>query len=176
MSDRTTASTALTGRAGFLISQIGSHSAQRFAQRLAPLGLQPRHFGLLVHLAAADGQTQQQLADSLSVHRNAMVGLVDDLEERGLVERRRHPADRRAHAVHLTAAARELLPHAQQAADVHEYELLCVLNDAEQSQLQGLLDRIAEHAGLVPGVHPGLGAAREAQRQLAAGETGPDHG
>ncbi|MDQ1609417.1 MAG: hypothetical protein QOE16_2149, partial [Microbacteriaceae bacterium] len=78
---------ALASRASFLLSQLGSDSAQRFTQRLAPLGIQPQHFGLLVHLAHSDGQSQQRLADTLGIHRNRMVGLIDDLEHRGLVER-----------------------------------------------------------------------------------------
>jgi DNA-binding MarR family transcriptional regulator len=146
----------LTDRAAFLISQLGYHSAARFAERLGPLGLRPRHFGLLSHLAAADGQTQQQLADALAIHRNAMVGLVDDLEQRGLVTRRRHPDDRRAHAVHLTTAARELLAQAQPVADEHDAELLAGLDELDQRQLVSLLQRLAHHAGLAPGVHPGL--------------------
>ena len=147
----------LTDRAAFLISQLGYHSAARFAERLAPLGLRPRHFGLLSHLAAAEGQTQQQLADALAIHRNAMVGLVDDLEQRGLLARRRHPDDRRAHAVHLTTAARELLTRAQLIADEHDAELLAGLDELDQRQLVSLLHRLAHHAGLAPGVHPGLG-------------------
>lgn len=147
----------LIDRAAFLISQLGYHSAARFAERLGPLGLRPRHFGLLSHLAAADGQTQQQLADALAIHRNAMVGLVDDLEQRGLVvRRRRHPDDRRAHAVHLTTAALELLTRAQPIADEHDAELLAGLDELDQRQLVSLLQRLAHHAGLAPGVHPGL--------------------
>jgi DNA-binding MarR family transcriptional regulator len=146
----------LTDRAAFLISQLGYHSAARFAERLRPLGLHPRHFGLLSHLAAADGQTQQQLADTLAIHRNAMVGLVDDLEQRGLVARHRHPDDRRAHAVHLTTTARELLAQAQPVADEHDAQLLAGLDEPDQRQLVSLLKRLAHHAGLAPGVHPGL--------------------
>lgn len=153
--DRATG-TLLTERAGFLISQLGFHAAGRFAERLSPLGLQPRNFGLLTHLAAGDGQTQQQLADTMSIHRNAMVGLVDDLEDRGLVQRRRHPADRRAHAVHLTDAARDLLAKAQQAADEHDAELLAALNETDGARFITLLQRIAAHTGLTSGVHPGL--------------------
>src|SRR6266700_2355223 len=109
--------TPLGERPSFLLAQLGLHAATRFAERLAPLGLHPRHFVLLAHLAGGDGQTQQQLADTMGIHRNVMVGLVDDLEDRGLVQRRRHPADRRAHALHLTEAARDLLAQAQHAAD-----------------------------------------------------------
>lgn len=146
----------LTERAGFLISQLGFYAASRFAERLAPLGLQPRHFGLLTHLSQADGQTQQRLADTMGIHRNVMVGLIDDLEDRGLVQRRRHPADRRAHAVHLTAAARDLLVQAQQAADEHDAELLAPLHDADRACLIALLQRVAASTALRTGVHPGL--------------------
>jgi DNA-binding MarR family transcriptional regulator len=149
-------STPLTDRVGFLVSQLGSHAAARFAERLRPLGLHPRHFGLLSHLAAADGQTQQRLAAAMAIHRNMMVGLLDDLEDRGFVQRRRHPSDRRAHAVHLTAAARDLLIHAQRAADEHEAELLAGLDEPDRRQLVSLLQHLAQHAGLAPGVHPGL--------------------
>ncbi|MBO0688222.1 MAG: winged helix-turn-helix transcriptional regulator [Candidatus Dormibacteraeota bacterium] len=146
----------LSERPAFLLSQVGFHSAELFAAGLAPLGLQPRHFGLLTQLAGADGLSQQQLADLMAIHRNAMVGLLDDLEERGLVERRRHPRDRRAHAVHLTPAARRLLAQATAVADTHDETILAPLDPAERVELVRLLGRVAEHAGLAPGVHPGL--------------------
>jgi DNA-binding MarR family transcriptional regulator len=151
------ASTPLTARAGFLISQLGFYAAARFTERLAPLGLQPRHFGLLSHLAASDGQTQQRLADTMGVHRNVMVGLVDDLEARGLVQRRRHPTDRRAYAVHLTDAARNLLVQAEHAADEHDAELLAALDEPDRARLLTLLQRLSAHTELAPGVHPTLG-------------------
>jgi DNA-binding MarR family transcriptional regulator len=146
----------LAGRANFLLSQLGFHVAQTFAARLAPLGIAPNHFGLLMHLARGEGQSQQQLADALGIHRKVMVGLLDELEQRGLVERRRHPGDRRAHAIHLTDAARTLLPRARGIADQHEDEILAVLDEAERAQLLSVLQRLAEHTGNPPGVHPGL--------------------
>jgi DNA-binding MarR family transcriptional regulator len=92
----------------------------------------------------------------MGIHRNVMVGLVDDLENRGLVERRRHPADRRAYALHLTAAAHDLLSRAQRAADEQETHLLAAIDEADRTHLIALLQRLADHAGLAPGVHPGL--------------------
>ena len=153
---RPAGSLPLSERPTFLLSQVGHYAAARFAERLAPLGLQNRHFGLLSHLAAADGQTQQQLADTMGIHRNVMVGLVDDLEARGLVQRRRHPADRRAHALHLTPAARDLLGQAQHAADEHDAELLAGFDDSDRARLITLLQRVAGHARLPAGVHPSL--------------------
>ncbi|BCJ62114.1 MarR family winged helix-turn-helix transcriptional regulator [Micromonospora endophytica] len=146
----------LVGRANFLLSQLGFHIAQAFTARLAPLGIGPNHFGLLMHLERAEGSTQQQLADALGIHRKVMVGLLDDLEQRGLVERRKHPADRRAHAIHLTAAAGKLLPRARRIADEHEDEVLAPLDEDERRDLITALRRLAEHTGNPPGVHPGL--------------------
>lgn len=146
----------LLDRPGFLLSQLGFHSAALFTAQLAELGLHPRHFGMLIHLATAEGRTQQQLADSMGIHRNVMVGLVDELEQRGLVERRRHPDDRRAYALHLTPDARTLLPRAERIADRHDREVCAPLDTDETARLVALLSRLAEHAGLAAGVHPGL--------------------
>lgn len=143
-------------RTNFLLSQLGFHTAARFTARLAGLGIQPSHFGLLMHLAQGEGRSQQQLAEALGIHRKVMVGLLDDLEQRGLAERRRHPADRRAHAIYLTDAAHALLPEAQTVADAEEEELLTGLDGDERRQLLALLQRVAEHSGHPRGVHPGM--------------------
>ncbi|MBK9158407.1 MAG: MarR family transcriptional regulator [Micropruina sp.] len=75
----------------FLLSQIGARSAQVFAERLRGEGMSPREFGVLTHVAANPGQTQQQLADALGIHRNNMVGLIDEVEAAGWVLPRAQP-------------------------------------------------------------------------------------
>jgi DNA-binding MarR family transcriptional regulator len=149
---------ALETRASFLLSQLGLHSAQAFAAELVELGLNPNRFGLLVHLARAEGQTQQRLAETLGIHRNTMVSLIDDLEARGLVERRRHPSDRRAYAIHLTEQARAILPEAIRIADEQNARLLAVLSEGERRTLIDLLSRLSAAAGQRAGVHPGYHA------------------
>jgi DNA-binding MarR family transcriptional regulator len=146
----------LSRRAGFLLVQLGTNEHRRFAERLAPLDLHPRHFGMLSHLAAAEGQSQQALSKALGIHRSAVVALVDDLEQRGLAERRRDPVDRRAYTLYLTPAGRELLADLERAAGEREAELLTALNASERSQLISLLQRVAESQGLTAGVHPNL--------------------
>ncbi len=89
-----------------------------------------------------------------------MVALVDDLEARGLAERRRDPVDRRANALHLTAAGRDLLAQLEQAADEQEAELLTALDESEGAELIALLQRVAESQDLRAGVHPALAGAQ----------------
>jgi DNA-binding MarR family transcriptional regulator len=148
----------LSLRAGFLLGQLGTYAHQRFAERLAELDLHPRHFGMLSHLAASEGQSQQALSTALGIHRSAVVALVDDLEQRGLAERRRDPADRRAYTLYLTPPGRELLADLRRMAGEHEAELLTALDPSERSQLISLLQRVAESQGLAAGVHPNLGS------------------
>src|SRR4051794_39290463 len=143
----------LSRRAGFLLVQLGTNEHRRFAERLAPLDLHPRHFGMLSHLAAAEGQSQQALSEALGIHRSAVVALVDDLERRGLAERRRDPNDRRAYTLYLTPSGHELLAELERQAEAREAELLAALNASERSQLVSLLQRVAESQGLGAGVH-----------------------
>jgi DNA-binding MarR family transcriptional regulator len=147
---------ALYGHPACVLTRLSVHVESQLAELLAPLGIQPRHFGMLSLLIEQNGRSQHQLAEPLNVHRNVMVGLVDELEERGLVERRRHPVDRRAHAVHLLPAGREL--HAEAEALVTEFEakLLGGLSAQEAATFVELQKRISEHAGIAHETHPGL--------------------
>ncbi|WP_035922965.1 MarR family winged helix-turn-helix transcriptional regulator [Frankia sp. QA3] len=142
-----------------LITQLDVHVQEQLIAQLAPLGIHPRHFGVLSLLIEQDGLSQHQLSAPLSVHRNVMVGLVDDMERRGLVDRQPHPTDRRAHAVRLLPAGRQL--HAEAEALVSEFEakLLGGLDAAEARAFTSLLMRVCENAGLYHDIHPGLRAS-----------------
>ena len=82
----------------FVLTQVGALAAMGFADQLAPLGLTPAHAGLLRAVAADPGRSQQAVATELGVLPSRLVALVDELEQDGLVERRRNPGDRRHHA------------------------------------------------------------------------------
>ncbi|MEE3848797.1 MarR family transcriptional regulator [Gordonia sp. LSe1-13] len=159
----------LRQRPSFVLSQLGFHSDRTFDELLVPVGVTRRQFGMLRVLADADGRTQQELSSVLRVHRNVMVGLVDELETAGLVERRRNPADRRAHAVHLTDRGRALLPMGEAALDACDDRLLGALSAADRETLCGLLARVADEAHLLPSVHPGYEHAGD---ELAAEDAG----
>jgi DNA-binding MarR family transcriptional regulator len=145
----------------FLLSQIGARSAQIFTERLAPLGISPRAFGVLSNLASTGSQTQQQLADGLGIHRNNMVGVIDDLEAAGWARRHRSVRDRRAFDVRLTKAGSDLVGRVNKVIGAFEAELTSDLSAHERETVVRLLQRVAATLELSPGVHPHLrGPAR----------------
>jgi DNA-binding MarR family transcriptional regulator len=143
------------GWTAFLITQLGSLAASRYAERLGPLGLNPAHTGLLRAVAAEPGRSQQALASQLSLLPSRLVTLVDELEQLGLVERRRNAADRRNYALQLTEAGEDAIQAIGRVATQHGADFLEPLDQQERRQLHDLLTRIAAHHGLAPGVHPG---------------------
>jgi DNA-binding MarR family transcriptional regulator len=140
----------------FLLSQVGSHSAARFAERLEPLGFKPPHVGILLIIKEADGLSQQALGEKLGVFPSRLVALIDELEGLGLVERRNSPADRRSYALYLTGAGREALEKIGVISREHQVSICAALDEAERAQLAGFLRRIVAEQGLTPGVHPGF--------------------
>lgn len=140
----------------FLLAQIGAHAAARFAARIKALDLTPAQAGLLRLIAWEPGQSQQAIAGQLGTPPSRLVLLVDGLEERGLVERRRNPEDRRHYALYLTdAGGRFMREELAPVGAGHEDEICAGLAPEERAQLHDLLKRIAERQGLIPGVHPG---------------------
>jgi len=138
---------------GFTLSSLGFAVAQRFTETLAPVGLEPKEFALMRAVSAAEGRTQQALAGALEIPASRMVALVDALEERGLIERRHNPRDRRARELYLTPSGTELLGRAFTLAAGLEGELCAGLSGAEREQLLELLQRVGAALGVPPGVH-----------------------
>jgi DNA-binding MarR family transcriptional regulator len=149
---------------GFTVSSLGYAVSSRFVQALAPLGLEPREFALMRAVSVAEGQTQQAIGAGLQVPASRMVGLVDALEARGLLERRHNPRDRRARELHLTNPGAELLHSAFARAAALELELCAGLSEQERTQLLELLQRLGGALGVPAGVHA---ASREADEPHA---------
>jgi len=144
--------------ASFLLAQVGAHAASQFAQRLETLQLAPRHAGILRILNSGPAITQQTLAVTLGMVPSQLVALVDEMEERGLIERRANPDDRRSYALHITEKGRSTLQEIGGIAREHAQALLAALSQEEQTQLGELLQRVADQQGLTRGVHPGYRA------------------
>jgi DNA-binding MarR family transcriptional regulator len=133
----------LASATGFLLSWNGRRTAHLFEQALESLDLRPPHFGVMTLIDANPGSTQQDLGRKSLIDPSTMVAMVDDLEARGLAERRPHSSDRRKHAVHLTADGKRTLKQARQKAAAVAEETLAPLDEEERETLRLLLRKLA---------------------------------
>lgn len=159
--------------AALLLAQLGVHASELFAQRIARLDLTPAQAGLLRLLAHTPGRSQRELADVLGMPPSRFVPFADDLEERGLLERRKNPRDRRLNVLFLTENGAELLSRLRVEAAAHEEQICAALAPSEHQQLTGLLRRLAQQQGLRPGIHPGYRSIRTGDTP-ATGRPSPD--
>ena len=102
----------------------------------------PGRAGIVLLIEANPGVTQGRLAEAVRLDRSTMVGVIDSLEERGLVERRRG-SDRRTNGLWLTRAGRALLARALRAIARHEQRIAARLSATERRQLLVLLGKIS---------------------------------
>jgi DNA-binding MarR family transcriptional regulator len=133
----------LLDTSGFLLSLLGTALKSRWADELAQSGLNPYHFRVLVLLDEGASNTQAAIADALELDRSQLVGLLDTLEEGGMIERRSDPDDRRRHIVSLTAGGRRQLTKIRVLARRVEAEFLLPLDPQERATLHDLLLRLA---------------------------------
>ena len=143
------------GQPGFLLAQIGSHAATKFAERLAPLKLIPADTGILRLIRNSPGISQQELSRRLGIHPSRLVAILDALQEKRFVERRANADDRRQYSLHITDEGEEVLQSIGKVAREHQEALLAALSAQERTILTQLLQRIAEEQRLEAGVHPG---------------------
>jgi DNA-binding MarR family transcriptional regulator len=127
----------------FLLKRLGFAAKERGFKAYEELGLHPYHYAILLALDQGGHETQGAIADALGYDRGQLVGLLDELEQRGLVERRRDPADRRRHTVHLTPSGNARLAELRSLASGLEDDFLAPLDDTQRAQLHDILLRLA---------------------------------
>jgi DNA-binding MarR family transcriptional regulator len=128
----------------FLLKRLGFAAKDRTLAAYEQTGLHPYHHAVLLVLDEGAPETQGSIADSLGYDRGQLVGLLDELEERELVERKRDPNDRRRHVVRLTPAGKKMLRRLRTLAAQTEDDFLRPLDEQEREALHGLLLRLAE--------------------------------
>jgi len=114
---------------------------------MSSAGLRPAHFGVLMTLGAVSRASQRELRQAMGVDPRNLVGVIDELEEPGLVDREAQPGDRRRDAVCLTPAGRSKLAELQRKGEAAEREPLAGLDAQEKSQLYRLLLKVLQQAG-----------------------------
>jgi DNA-binding MarR family transcriptional regulator len=134
----------LVASATFLLKRLGFAARERAMEAYERTGLHPYHYAVLLVLGKGSRETQGAIADALGYDRGQLVGLLDDLEERGLVERRRDPDDRRRHIVRLTPEGKRTLRRQRALAREIDDDFLSPLSAEERVGLHALLLRLAQ--------------------------------
>lgn len=127
---------------GLLLRRAHWHAAAVMTEALRPLGLELRHFAVLVVLADRGPTVQRDLAAATGSDKAGIMRVVDDLEIRGLAVRKTVPGDRRVRAVEITPQGLELFDAAHVAAAPLAERLVAELGPGEPEQLRDLLTRL----------------------------------
>ncbi len=115
-----------------------------FIRTVGPVGLTPAQYSALLLIEANPGCTQSAIATALGVKKANFVGLLDALDRRGLTRRIRSAADRRSHALTLTAKGEDLLRTASAAQQRHERRMMARLGAREHNCLLALLAKLTK--------------------------------
>ena len=121
---------------------IAARTGQELAKRrLAPLGLTVQLCGVLIRLAEGP-LSQHELGQQLAIDRTTVVELIDELERKGYVERRRNPADRRSYLLTLTSRGRTFQKRAAQVFDAAAADVFAPLRPRELAAITDMLRRM----------------------------------
>ena len=130
---------ALMASSGFLLARLGMESRRRFATMMAKHKLAMHHFGPLVALGEHGILPQLQLSRIMGVDPRNAVPIIDELEERRLIERRPDSNDRRRYNVSITHSGRQLLRAVSRSGAQLEQNFFKPLSNAEKAALHSLL-------------------------------------
>jgi MarR family transcriptional regulator, lower aerobic nicotinate degradation pathway regulator len=135
---------SMRDRVPFLLYRAAELSHSLANDMLARIQLTARQVGILTLVVEWEPMTQKALGDTLRIDRTTMVSLIDDLERKGYVVRRRHPGDRRAFLIQPTQPGRAAKVQAVAILDEQQSRFLAPLTPAQQRQLGTLLKRLQQ--------------------------------
>jgi DNA-binding MarR family transcriptional regulator len=135
----------LLAKSGFLMVRLAMGFKARAIDALEGAGFSQYHYSVLALLGEQPRKAQSAMAEALGVDPSQLVGVLDALEDRGLVERRRDPDDRRRHVVSLTTKGRGELTKLRKTIDRLEDELFAPLDAPTRKAFHETLLRLVAY-------------------------------
>jgi DNA-binding MarR family transcriptional regulator len=129
----------LPGIIGYMLRRAQIAAYQDFARAHAEFGIRPAQYAALTVIERNPGLKQKDVGAALGIKRANFVAMCDELEARGLAERRQLETDRRCYALHLTEAGKALTQKLHAANAVHDAQLTAALGEGGRNQLLSLL-------------------------------------
>lgn len=136
-------SSHLTDTSGYMLSKLGQAVTEQFAQRLRPIGIRPKHCGLLAAIRNMPMTSQLALGQALNLVPSAIVTMIDDLEALGAIKRVADETDRRRYAIELTEKGAAMLQQATAIAQQVDDAILDPLGKGERDALRQLLKKLS---------------------------------
>ncbi|MDP1910053.1 MAG: MarR family winged helix-turn-helix transcriptional regulator [Hyphomicrobium sp.] len=135
----------LDGYLPYLLNRAGARIATAFSEEVRPLGATLQIWRVLAALHERDGRRMGDLRETTSIEVSTLTRLVDNMESKGLVSRRRDTADARAVTLHATPAGRRMTRIILPIAERYEKVALEGFSDAEATVLKTALRRLFDN-------------------------------
>ena len=129
-----------------LLGHLARRLRTAMESELDGFGLRARHLLALTVLRELGQSSQANLSEALRLDRTNLVGLLNELEDAGLIERRRSPEDRRRHTVALTPTGTTRLEEMEKAVAGVEERILAPLDFDQRVMLHALLQQATANA------------------------------
>lgn len=127
---------------GFLLAKAYQRACALYKETFDNYDLTPQQFGLLRFLWEEDGITQVELSSRSQIDRTTIGGLIDRLEQSGLLKRLPHPEDRRAYRISLTADGKQLQAELAPLAEQLHRNIVAPLSPDEVDSLRTILQKL----------------------------------
>jgi DNA-binding MarR family transcriptional regulator len=133
----------LTENVGYLVRRAQVTIFQRFFELFEEADIRPVQYSILTVIESNPGLSQTHLAAALGIRKTNLVGLIDELEARGLARRKPTETDRRSHALFLTPKGTRFISGLHRLDASLNHRISRTMSAAERRRFCEILRQIA---------------------------------